>query len=96
MAGHDKNVNKAYRADQSVNICLVLNRLLDLTVQPARLFLATKTSTFQTVIARPDNTLHDLVEIELSSLFACDDKNPMFFILGGGGLLIKNHKLLQT
>ena len=79
MAGHDKNVNKTYRADQSVNICLVLSRLRDLTVQPARLFLATKTSTFQTVIARPDNTLHDLVEIELSSLFACDDKNPMFF-----------------
>ena len=92
MAGHDKNVNKAYRADQSVNICLVLNRLLDLTVQPARLFLATKTSTFQTVIVRADNTLHDLVEIELSSLkFAYDDKNPMFFILGGG-LLILNHK----
>ena len=65
MAGHDKNVNKTYRADQSVNICLVLGRLRDLTVQPARLFLATKTSTFQTVIARPDNTLHDLVESEL-------------------------------
>ena len=92
MAGHDKNVNKTYRADQSVNICLVLSRLRDLTVQPARLFLATKTSTFQTVIARPDNTLHDLVEIELSSLFACDDKNPMFFILGGDGLFIMNHK----
>ena len=79
MAGHDKNVNKTYRADQSVNICLVLSRLRDSTVQPARLFLATKISTFQTVIAPPDNTLHDLVEIELSSLFACDDKNPMFF-----------------
>ena len=91
MAGHDKNVNKTYRADQSVNICLVLSRLRDSTVQPARLFLATNTSTFQTVIARPDNTLHDLVEIELSSLFACDDKNPMFFFLGGG-LLIMNHK----
>ena len=65
MVGHDKNMNKAYRADQSVNICLVLSRLRDLTVQPARLFLATKTSTFQTVIARPDNTLHNLVEVEL-------------------------------
>ena len=92
MAGHDKNVNETYRADHRVNICLVFSRLRDLTVQLARLFLATKTSTFQTVIARPDNTLHDLVEIELSSLFACDDKNPMFFILGGDGLFIMNHK----
>ena len=65
MAGHYKNMNKAYRADQSINICLVLSRLRDLTVQPARLFLATKTSTFQTVIARPDNRLQDLVESEL-------------------------------
>ena len=58
-------MNKTYRADQSVNICLVLSRLRDSTVQPARLFLATKTSTFQTVNALPDNTLHDLVEREI-------------------------------
>ena len=78
MAGHDKNINKAYRADQSVNICLVLNRLRDLTVQPARLFLATKTSTFQTVIARPDNTLHDLVEVEL---FQIGILNKRYYVL---------------
>ena len=65
MEGHDKNINKAYRVDQGVNFCLVLSRLRDSTVQPARLFLATKTSTFQTVNALPDNTLHDLVESEL-------------------------------
>ena len=58
-------MNKTYRADQIVNICLVLSRLRDSTVQPARLFLASKTSTFQTVNALPDNTLHDLVESEL-------------------------------